>query len=68
MSISLEAALLVRSILDFFINQVKVIKAEKEAEGIQKHCIGLLNLTLTGNLTNIFINSVFNWKRTDQPL
>lgn len=67
-SINLEAALLVHGILEFFLNQLKLVQSAKEKEQIENHCIKPLQISLSGQLVSIFLNSVLAWKRNDKPL
>ena len=64
-SINLEAALLVNSTLEFFLNQLKLVQTAKEAEIIDQRCLKPLQISLNGPLVSIFLNSVLAWKRTE---
>ena len=64
-SINLEAALLFRSILDFFFRQVEI--ARHDEKDLIKRSFPF-QITLCGSITSVFINSVLTWKRTDQTL
>ena len=66
-SINLEAALLVHGILDFFLSQLRLVQTKEEKEKIDKHCIKPLQISLSGQLVSIFLNSVLAWKR-NEPL
>ena len=62
LSINLEAALLVHGILEFFLNQFKLVQTPEEKEQIDKYCIRPLQTSLSGQLVSIFLNSALAWK------
>lgn len=64
-SINLEAALLVRSVLDFFLEQMNIAPPD-ERHLIRKHCVEPIYLILNGPLTSLFINSALSSTRNDQ--